>query len=334
MAKIFITGGDGFIGHHLTKLLLQNGHEVVTYDIQTHSIPFAKSTWPEYILFRTNDMANKPGLTRIRGDVSDRGRLKSAIVEHQPEYLIHLAALPIAGVSNDYPEEAHRNILNTTITLMDAIKELPNMLKRLVWISSSMVYGNFNRDENDNIIAAREDDQCDPIDIYGAMKLGGEHIVRAFSYRFGIPYSIVRPSAVYGPTDCNRRVTEIFLMNALAGKPLLIDNGGTHQLDLTYVDDLVQGIHLVMDSEAALGETFNITRGEGRSILELAQAIKELVPGTVIEDRTIEVYRPNRGALDISKARKLLGYNPQISMHEGMEKYLAFVQAWQAESQK
>ncbi|MBD3411284.1 MAG: NAD-dependent epimerase/dehydratase family protein [Ignavibacteriales bacterium] len=328
MKKVFITGGEGFIGYHLTKRFLAEGYEVITYDIQTHSIPFDKSNWPQYIIYRTESIKDER-LTRVRGDVCDRGRLKTTLERHKPDVIVHLAALSIAGVSNDYPEEAHRNVLNSTITLMDVLKELDYGYDRIVHTSSSMAYGNFLRDDEGNIIPAREDQMCDPIDIYGSMKLAGEYIVKSFNHRFKIPYVIIRPSAVYGPTDCNRRVTEIFLRNAMDGKPLKLDNGGLHQLDFTYVEDLAEGFFLAATKKEALGNTFNLTRGEGRTIKDLAEVLKGLMPETEIITREIEVYRPNRGQLDISKAKRILGFDPKHSLEEGMKSYYEFAKAFE-----
>jgi len=322
--RIFITGGEGFIGYHLTRKLIAAGHTVMTYDIQTHSIPFGKSRWPEYIIFRTNHLQSDR-LTRVRGDVNDRGRLAHALQQFCPDRIVHMASLAIAGVSNDYPEEAQRNILNTTVTLMDVVKELNQPIKQVVYTSSSMVYGNFERDENDQIIPAREDQLCNPIDIYGAMKLGGELLIKAYNYRFGIPYTIIRPSAVYGPTDANRRVTEIFVNNALTGKPLKLDNGGLHQLDFTYVEDLANGFYLALSSDRAINQIFNLTCGQGRTIKELAEAICKELPEAMVQTHQASVYRPNRGQLDISKAREILGYQPADSLESGIRKYIQFI---------
>jgi UDP-glucose 4-epimerase len=321
----FITGGEGFIGYHLSKELSKDQeNKIVTYDAQKHYVPLDKSTWPKYLQYRIESL-DVDNITRIRGDITDRGLLKETLQTHEPDVVIHLAALPIANVSNKYPEEARQNILDGTITLLDVLREIEFDLDRVVYISSSMVYGDFLTDDDGNIIPAREDDECDPKGLYGSMKLSGEHITRSYTHRFGIPHTIIRPSAVYGPTDCNRRVSEIFLTNALKDERLRLDNGGYHKLDFTYVKDIAKGITRASTHENALNETFNMTRGEGRSIRELAHVVQDLVPGTETFDYEKEVSRPNRGALDISKAKELLGYSPEHSLEDGMAKYHDFV---------
>lgn len=324
MSTYFITGGDGFIGYHLCKeLSKRNNAEIVTYDALKHYIPPNKSSWPTYQQYRINSLDDD--VQRIRGDTTDRGLLKESLQTHEPDYVIHLAALPIANVSNKYPEEARRNILDGTITLLDVLREVEFDFQRVVYTSSSMVYGDFPQTDAGDIIPASEGDDCSPVGLYGSMKLSGEHITRAYSHRFDFAHTIIRPSAVYGPTDCNRRVTEIFLMNALEGERLRLDNGGYHKLDFTYVKDVAEGFLKATEHENAVNETFNMTRGEGRSIRELAEVVSDLVPGTEMYEKEKKVYRPNRGALDVSKARELIGYDPQYSLEEGMAAYLDFV---------
>ena len=327
MKTWFITGGDGFIGFFICKELLKDpNNRIVIYDAHKHYIPLEKSDWFKYQLHRIKELGQySDRIIRVKGDTTDRGYVSEALSKHKPDVIIHLAALPIAYVSNDYPEEARRTVLEGIITVLDVVRELKLKLDRIIYTSSSMVYGDFLRDESGSIIPAKEDQICLPIDMYGSMKLAGEHIVRAYAKRFKIPYTIIRPSAVYGPTDCNQRVTELFLKSALQGKDVILDNGGLHQLDFSYVEDVAHGFVLAANSANALNETFNITCGQGRTIKELGEVMKTLIPSTNLVVEQVDVYRPNRGALDISKARRLLGYEPKHSLEVGMAKYLDFV---------
>lgn len=327
MKTYFLTGGLGFIGYHLARHLLTDKNKVVIYDLQKHYIPVKDSSWPYYSGFRINDLQkvcieNGAELDIITGDCLDRKLLQESLEQHKPDIIVHLAALSIAGICSDNPTEARLNIFDNTMVILDILKEVSFSFERFVYISSSMVYGNFLRDNAGEIIPAKEDQPCNPIDIYGAMKLSCEYLVKAYNYRFRIPYTIIRPSAVYGYTDCNRRVTEIFLTNALHGKELLLDNKGTHQLDFTYVDDLVKGLLLAMESKLSLSETFNLSGGKGWSINELAETICRLVPGTSIKRVDAVPFRPNRGAQNILKANKVFGYKPEYDLEKGMKAYL------------
>lgn len=325
MKTYFITGGEGFIGYHVCKELLKDSNvRIVLYDALKHYISLSQSNWTYWQAYRLKTL-NSARIIRLRGDTNDRGLLKESLETHKPQIIVHLASLPIAYISNKYPEEAKINILDGTLTLLDVLREVNFRFERLIYTSSSMVYGDFKRDKQGNIIAAKEDQECNPLCLYGSMKLSGEYLTKAYAHRFKFAYSIVRPSAVYGPTDCNQRVTEIYVNNALQGKKLELDKGGRHQLDFTYVADLARGFALIANSDKAVGQTFNITRGEGRMILELAEVVARLVPGTKTSAIEREVYRPNRGALDISKARQLLGYKPECSLEQGMKEYVEFV---------
>jgi nucleoside-diphosphate-sugar epimerase len=194
-------------------------------------------------------------------------------------------------------------------------------VRRVVFASSSFVYGDFRYEPAD------EEHPTEPVDVYGGTKLAGEALVKGFSRRFGAEYVIARLSAVYGATDANRRVSQVFVERALLGEPLTLDSGGASRIDFTYCNDVAAGMAAAALDEAAANQVFNITRGEGRSILELAEIIRALVPGTAIEESGPSEPRPERGALGIERARRLIGYEPRFSLEEGLERYLAFVRA-------
>lgn len=329
MRNHLITGGSGFVGFALTKRLLDDpNNRIIHYDAFKHYVPLTKSRWLQYQAIRLAELEQwADRVVTVRGDINDRGLLRETLEIYEPDSVVHLAALPIASVCNRFPAEAVQNVFEGTYSVLEAVRQVPTRPRRLLHASSSMVYGDFLRDDHGNVIAAEEDQHCSPVGLYGATKLSAENLVRAYGRQFGIDFTIVRPSAVYGPTDCNRRVTELFLMRARSGFPLMLDNGGFHQLDFTYVDDLALGMALALDSDKAINETFNMTRGEGRSIAELAEVVAGIVPNTEVVSRAVQVFRPNRGALAIDKARDLLGFEPGYSLEEGMRLYHRYVQS-------
>jgi len=150
-------------------------------------------------------------------------------------------------------------------------------------------------------------------------------MTKAFAHRYGIEYAIVRPSAVYGPTDVNRRVSQIFVENALMGKPLIL-KGGDSALDFSYIEDVAEGFVRVALEPHGANQVFNITRGEGRTLRELADILKKMIPSTEIVEEEVDKDIPKRGALDISKAQELIGYDPQYNLEKGLEKYVTFIQ--------
>ena len=316
--KIFITGGTGFIGFFLARNLATKGHDVVAFDSYVNYVNPRKSHYGRYLEYRLKHL---PETVRIiRGDIRNKGELLRAIREEQPDVIVHLAALPISTTSNTCSEDAMSINLNGTVNVLESLRECP-FVKRFVYTSSSMVYGDFQ------YAPADEKHPINPLDVYGGTKKSGEVLTKVFSKQFDFEYVIIRPSAVYGPTDANRRVSQIFVENALLGKKLLLHNGGESKLDFSYVEDVAEGFALAVESPKAANETFNITRGEGRSLKELAAIIKQHVPGLEIETQPVprNEKRPERGALDITKARNVLGYDPKYSLEKGIGEYIAFI---------
>ena len=318
MSKVLITGGAGFIGSYVSRKLLDMGHEVVAYDAFVHYISPIKSVLKDYFELRFE------GITDLidfrRGDTRDKAHLRRVILETRPERILHLAALPIADLSNRHSEEALTSILEGAVNVLEVIRDV-DFVDRFVYISSSMIYGDFEE------IPAPEDHPKRPKDIYGGTKYAGEVMTETYSRRYGIPYSIIRPSAVYGPYDVNRRVSQIFIENALLGKPITLYGGGHQALDFTFVEDTAEGIIKVMFHEAGLDNAFNITYGHGYTLREFAYILKVHVPDlevNVVEEE--DVFRPKRGALSIEKAKKLVGYDPQVSLEDGIKRYLEVYQ--------
>ena len=182
-----------------------------------------------------------------------------------------------------------------------------------------MVYGNFVKP------LADEEHPTNPICNYGTTKLAGEVLTRGMSNRYDFEHTIIRPSAVYGPGDYNHRVVQLFLEKAMKGETLMLQGGGESRLDFTYVEDLAEGFVLALKSKNAINQTFNLTRGESRTLKELAEIISKHIPNVKTQIAPQEMKRPERGTLDISKARKLLGFNPEYSLEKGIAKYVEHI---------
>jgi len=312
VAKILITGGAGFIGSHVTKLMLDLGHDVVVYDSFVHYVYPLERAHIDNIARRVAMIQGRAKL--VRGHTHDQDYLRRVVAEAKPEYIVHLAAMPLANLAVEHPEEAMQTIMQGTMNLLQSCRDLSG-LKRFVYVSSSMVYGDFAR------VPVAEDDAKDPKEIYGSIKLAGELLTRAFSNLYGVQYAIVRPSAVYGPTDNNRRVLGIFCENALAGKTLTV-RGANEALDFTFVSDIADGIVLATLHPNGGNQVFNMTRGRGRTIQEAADIVARLVPGTRIEVAASDTRLPSRGGLDIARARSVLGYQPKVDIEDGLGHYL------------
>ncbi len=312
---ILVTGGAGFIGAFVCRRLLSLGFQPIVYDAFIQYISPFDSLYQKALDIRFKDI--KEQIIFERGDTRDKGHTREIILNYRPEIIIHLANLPIADLSFTHTEEAIGSIVNGTVNILDIIRQV-DFVTRFVYASSSMIYGDFVE------IPAPEDHPKRPKDIYGGTKLSTEILIQAYSRRYGLKYTIIRPSAVYGPTDVNRRVSQIFLENAMKGETLVLHGGGANILDFTYVEDTAEGIVLASLSPHGENEIFNITRGEGRSLLEYVEILKQFFPELHTEIRPMQVYRPKRGALSIQKARELLGYEPKYSLEKGIERYMLF----------
>ena len=322
----FITGGAGFLGFHICQLLLKRKNiRVVVYDKYRCYVAKSKNKYSAYLNYR-RDILQKFGkrVIFIEGDVRNKTLLKKYLAMYNPEVVMHLAAVPVASVCNKKPALAGKVMWDGTFNLLESIREL-NISPKIIYTSSSMVYGDFLKNKSNQVLMANEEQKCEPINIYGAIKLAGEHLVKAYGKVYKIPYVIIRPSAIYGPTDCNRRVTEIFIENSLAGQELILDNDGKSELDFTFVEDVARGFVLTAENSKAVGKTLNITRGEGRSLNELASIVSCYVPEVRIKKEGAKANMPERGGLDISSARKILKFQPRYSLEEGIKKYFKFI---------
>lgn len=312
--KVLITGGAGFIGSHVARRFVDAGYEVCLYDLfVVYSVPDPNQQQPNFT-FRLKDIF--PKIRVIRGSTLDKDFLRRTLTQIQPDVIVHMAAMPLAAVAIQHTDEAFQSILNSTQNLLEVMRDQTDP-GRLVYISSSMVYGDFVHEEVDE-----ESHPKNPRDIYGAFKLAGEIIVSAYSKNYDIDYAICRPSAVYGPTDTNRRVVQKFIQAALHGQPLIVDGDGSMKLDFSYVEDTALGIFLAATKPEANKKVYNVTRGEGRSLKELTEAIKRAVPEVRIEYREAPRYMPRRGALSIARAQRDLGFAPQVSLEEGVARYI------------
>jgi len=320
MSRILITGGAGFVGAHTARYLMDAGEEVFIYDFfHQYSFPL-QPTFLENMNYRFEGLLQ--GANILRGSTSNKDNLRRVILDVQPEYIIHLAALPLANVALRQTEEAFEGIVQGTVNVLEVLRDVDS-IKNFVYVSSSMVYGDFKR------VPMPEDEPKDPKEIYGGMKLAGEILVQVFSKRHNIPYAIVRPSAVYGPTDNNRRVLQIFVEKAMRNEVIEAVNPDTSFLDFSYVEDTAAGLAQVAMSPNSIGQAFNITRGEGRSLSDAISILRQYFPDVQVKATgDTENYRPNRGALDVSKARELVGYNPKHGLEEGLAKYIEYVRTY------
>ena len=318
--KIVLTGGAGFIGHNLAIALKKRGHEPVIIDnlavnnilsFTDRGLKNRKLYWS--ILNQRMDLLHDSGIEINVEDARNYNAMCMLVDKQDPDVIVHLAAVSHANKSNKDPHTTFDHTLRTLENTMDIAKSINC---HVIYFSSSMVYGHFDGK------TVAEETPCNPLGIYGTLKYSGELIVKAYHRVFDIPYTIIRPSALYGERCVSRRVSQIFIENAVQGLDINIKGDGSDKLDFTYIEDLVHGVTLTIENEKVRNETFNMTYGEARTIGEMAVILKDHFEDIKINYLPKDSLTPDRGTLIVDKARELLGYEPQNSLDVGFPAYI------------
>lgn len=304
--RIFITGGAGFVGSLLAQTLSKE-NQICIYD----------NFLRDALKFRNkNDNSN---ITVVKGDILDNDSLKKAIAEFVPTHVVHCAA--IAGIDSvvKSPTNTLRvNILGTA-NLLNIIKESSIPCERVVLFSTSEIFGShaFQSTENHSaVIGAVGEARW----TYAVSKLADEHLGLAYFKEFGMPCTVVRPFNVYGPGQVGEGALSIFVQRAIKNEAISIHGDGNQIRSWCFVDDMLEGLMLVLSKKEAIGESFNI--GNPRSVVTtygLAQTICRVLnssssiqfSGLYFAD--IELRIP-----DIKKSKELLNFNPKIDLEEGL----------------
>ena len=306
--KILITGGLGLIGHNVAANLESKEHEVVIVDTQTNYGIIPQDEL-DYLIAERRKKIVTDRIYRI--DITDRDGIDWVVREHRPDVVIHMASFPRQKVVNADPAWGAQVMMEGLINVLESAKRY--QVDRVVYISSSMVYGDFE----DQVT---EDSECSPIGQYGIMKLAGEHLVKDYHRRGAFDYVVIRPSAVYGPLDVEDRVIAKFMLGAMRGETLKV-NGAEETLDFTYVDDAADGIVSAATRIMSANRIYNITKSHSVTLLNAAEMIVQIVGKGTVEVRDKDADFPSRGALDIDRARVILGYDPKVDVEEGFQRY-------------
>lgn len=311
--RILVTGGLGFIGHNVVAQLEDLDHDVVIIDNFTDYgiIPH------EELNHLIDERSSQISSICHPYDINDELRLENAFASFRPELVIHLASFPRQKVVNNNPTLGARTMIEGLLNICEL--SCKHKVNRFVYVSSSMVYGDFKDDTDENAF-------CKPQGQYAIMKLTGEQLVRDYGVRGCFDYTIVRPSAVYGPRDVEDRVISKFFIAAMRDEVLKV-SGKNEKLDFTYVTDTASGIVGASLSKDAAYRTYNITRGESRTLLEAAQLILHTVGKGKIEVSHKNEDYPSRGALSINAARRDFNFKPVIDIEEGFQRYYEYLQS-------
>lgn len=320
--RIALVGGAGFIGHNLALALKEHGADVHVVDnLQVNHLgafygnkDIAHRDVYLSILQERMDLLQEAQIPVHVVDAREYHLLSHTLDQIQPTILVHLAAVAHANQSNKDPHSTFDHSLRTLENSLDFSRG--NSIERIIYLSSSMIYGNFMQGMVD------EETPLDPLGIYGALKFAGEKMVIAYNQVFDLPYTIIRPSALYGQRCVSRRVGQIFIENALRGHEITIQGDGSEKLDFTYIKDFVMGLMLAMSTDKSKNEIFNLTTGNARALSEMAGILKEHFPDAAIKHSDWDRLMPKRGTLSIEKAKTLLGFEPQYQLEQGFVEYI------------
>jgi UDP-glucose 4-epimerase len=310
-SAVIVTGGAGFIGSELVRQLATRGERVVIVD----NLVNGKRENVADVLSRD--------VTLMETDIRDLDTLMPHLGTARAVY--HLACLGVRH-SVHSPHENHEVNATATLQLLAAARRTD--VPRFVYISSSEVYGDVRSAPTIRWEHMTEDHPAFPCTVYGGSKLAGECYARAYFRTYGYPTVVVRPFNTYGPRSHHEgdsgEVIPKFLLRCLAGRPMVVFGDGTQSRDFTYVSDTAHGILLAGEHPLAVGETINVGSGSEVTINDLARivAVEAGRP-----DAAVDHDRPRPGDVprlvaDVSRARALLGYEPRVSLSEGLQRLL------------
>ncbi len=306
--RILVTGGAGFIGSHLVEKLLSLGHDVAILD------DFNDFYDPQ--IKRQNIAAVAKDVAIHHLDLRDSGAVRNLFHREKFEAIAHLAARAGVRPSIQNPQLYYDTNVDGTLHLLDAARVTG--VERFIFASSSSVYG------NSKTVPFSEDRQLiQTLSPYGATKIAGESLCSTYSHLYGMRVVALRYFTVYGPRQRPDLAIHQFTRRIHAGKPIDQFGDGTTRRDYTYIDDIIQGTMAALKYDGPMFDIFNL--GENETI-----QLRDLIAG--IENALGEKAKINRlpeqpGDMpvtyaDISKARKLLGYNPSTRLSDGLPRFI------------
>ena len=305
--KYLITGAAGFIGSHLVDTLLKRGADITILDGHGDQITviddLTEGKW--------SNLPNDPRLKVYEGSIlGDCGILFEGI-----DVVFHLAALTRPQWSIVHPEETTHINVDGTVRILQHCKTYG--VKRLVFVSSSSIYG------EQTVFPTPETATPNPMSPYALSKLQGEEYCKMFERLYGIQANFIRPFNVYGtrqrPDNFYAAAVPKFIDLIRKGKTPQITGDGSQARDYIYVDDVVDLMIKASESKV-FGEAFNAGSGKNISINDLCAQIADLMDSKILPEHIAPVIEPGKTLADISKAKKLLDWEPKVSLIEGLRR--------------
>jgi UDP-glucose 4-epimerase len=299
-ARVLVTGGAGFIGGNLVRRLIREGAVVTVLD--------------DLFTGRLENLPRK-GYEFVKGSVCDAATVEPLVTE--AEVVFHAAARNIV-VSTRNPREDFETNIGGTLNVLLAARAAANRVKRVIYTSSTSVYG------NPRYLPINEDDHLSLLTPYAVSKLGGENYCMAFFESYGVPTAAVRYSNVYGPGQdpanpyCG--VVAKFIECLFEGRAPVIHGDGEQTRDFTYIDDAVEATVLAAQSDRALGEVFNVGTGVETRVNELAATLIRIMDLKLHPEHTNrrDIDNIRRRVVNIEKTRRTLRWVPAMTLENGL----------------
>lgn len=300
MDTVLITGCGGLIGWVLANRLWGQGRRVVGYDL-------------------TPPQEGVPDWPLVTGDIRDAERLRWAVSEHEVRRVVHCGGISGPMVLPDDPAEVFDINIGGTVNVFEAARRFG--LERVVFMSSNVAYGD---------VMSGAIDEATPLratEAYGASKVACEAVMRSYRADWGVDAVALRVGAVYGPRRTTFSQIRDFLEDALAGRPTIYAHGIGHGRPWLYVDDAVAAVAAALDAPADAirrpDAAYNIAGDEWLPLDAVAEVVRKLLPSADIRlGEGTDPADQTRGPLDISAAERDLGWRPEVSLHDGIARYL------------
>jgi UDP-glucuronate 4-epimerase len=306
--RILVTGGAGFIGSHLVEKLLAVGHEVVILD------DFNDFYDPQIKHANIADFAKHVTVCHV--DLRDSDSVRTVFRREKIDLIAHLAARAGVRPSIQHPRLYYDTNVIGTLHLLEAARVTG--VERFIFASSSSVYG-----ASKTIPFSEEQHLTQTLSPYGATKIGGEFLCSTYSHLYQMRVVALRYFTVYGPRQRPDLAIHQFTRRIYAGQPIDQFGDGTTRRDYTYIDDIIQGTMAALDYDGPLYDLFNLGESQTIPLKDLISAIENALGKKAKIDELPE--QPGDMPLtyaDISKARKLLGYNPKTKLSEGLPRFV------------
>jgi len=313
MAHYLVTGGAGFIGSHLAEELVRRGHRVRVAD--------------SLVTGRRSNLDHISGIEFLQGDLADLEFARQSVQD--VEFVLHQAAIPSVPRSVKDPITSNRANVDATLNVLVAARDAD--VRRLVFAGSSSAYG------DTPTLPKHEDMPNRPLSPYALQKVIGEQYLQLFTRLYGFETVSIRYFNVFGPrqdpSSPYSGVISVFATALLEGRAPTIFGDGEQTRDFTYIANVVNGVLRAVEAEGANGEVINVATSGRISLNTLFESMRRLIGADVqpvyAEPRTGDV---RDSQADITKAKRILGYEPSVSFEEGLRRTVEWYRATRAET--